>query len=313
MEMTTGPKKILITGGTGFIGSHLLHELLSNNYSIVLLKRKNSNVWRIKDILKKIKIYDVNLNTNFKKILSDESVYAIIHLATKHIKIHKNSRDIKKMNESNITFPTLLLDAAVDQNVQFFINTGTFTEYRLKGLISERTPLRPYNYYTATKVAFESILNYYVKQNKIKAVTLKLFSPYGEKDTEKIIALLSRSFYDGRKLDLTQGNQKLCFTHVSDIVEAYLRTLSFFKKSRYKKYETFNIGSNESWSIRELVEKLEIISKKTNCVTFGKKTFLRDDEVVIKCDVRKAKIMLQWQPKVKIATGLKKTYSYFAN
>ncbi len=311
--MKTSSKKILITGGTGFIGSHLIHKLLAKNYSIVLLKRKKSDTWRIKDILKKVKVYDVNLNTNFKKILRDESVYGIIHLATKHIKIHKNSSDIKKMNESNITFPTLLLNAAVNQNIQFFINTGTFTEYRLKGLISERTPLSPYNYYTATKVAFETILRYYEKQKKIKAITLKLFSPYGEKDINKIIPLLSKSFYEGKKLELTQGNQKLSFTYISDIVLAYEKTLTFFELNKYRKYETFNIGSNESWSIRELVKKLEKITKKTNCVEFGKKTFLRDDEVVIKCDVRKAKIMLQWQPKVKIMKGLKKTYSYFAN
>lgn len=306
-------ENVLITGGTGFIGSHLIRRLLTDHYSIILLKKKTSNIWRIADVISRIKVYDVNLHTDFNGLLKKEKINGIIHLAGKYIKTVSTSKDIKELNTSNMTFPALLLDAAVQNGVKYFINTGTFTEYRLKGVISENTKIEPYNYYAAAKIAFESILKYYAYGGKIKAVTLKLFSPYGEKDNVKIIPLLCKSFRDEKKLALTQGRQRLSFTYISDIVDAYVKTVLFLRSDKYKQYEVFNIGSNESWSIQDIVNKIRQISKKPGKVQFGQLQLPKDETVNIKCDSRNAKKMLKWHPKVRIGDGLERTYRYYSN
>lgn len=313
LAMNSNSKNILITGGTGFVGGHIIHRLLLAHYSVILLKQKTSNTWRINDIIKQAKTYDINPMTNFYKLLKKVKPKGIIHLAGTYIKIDKSRKDIEELNNSNIIFPTLLLDAAVRNRTEFFINTGTFSEYRLRGIISENTKVEPYNYYSATKVAFESILKYYAQQKKIKAVTLKLFSPYGKRDNAKVIPLICKSFLDGKELALTEGSQELPFTYISDIVDAYIKTLAFIQSKKYKQYETFNIGSNESWSIREIVNRIKNLSEKENKVKFGQLKMLDDVIVHIKCNTEKAKKMLKWQPKVSFDKGLKKTYQYYRN
>ncbi len=313
IKLNRSDKNILITGGFGFIGSHVVRQLLNHKFRLVLLKKKSSNMWRIKHLLKDINIIDVDLNTDFSSIIKHKKINGIIHLAGTHIKINKTSDDIKLLNESNITFPSLLLEAAVKNNVHFFINTGSFSEYRLTGRLSENSAIQPYNYYSATKVAFESILKYYALQFKIRAVTLKLFSPYGEGDNEKIITLLSKSFISNKRLALTKGNQKLCFTYVGDIVNAYMKAMSFVVSNKYRKYEDFNIGSNESFSIQKIVRLIQDISKKQGRITFDAVKILNDEKTNIKCNTSKAKKMLQWQPKVSIVEGIRNTYTYCQN
>jgi len=300
---------ILVTGGTGFIGSHLVHKLLKLKHKVILLKRRMSDTWRINDVLKQCFIY--NSDDNLEKVFRENKIDIIIHLATKYVKFHKHSKEAKEIINTNITFPTLLLDLAVKYKVNGFINTGTCFEYRLTNKkLKETDKIEPYNFYAASKIAFEEVLKFYSKNYKINAVTLKLFYPYGEKDNQKLISLVITALLQKQKLCLNSGKQKLNFTYISDIVDAYIKVLNFIFSSEYTSYEVFNTGADKAYSVRQIVHYLQKIYHDKGDINFGTSSHKNKDIKHMNCNNQKAKRLLNWQPKVNLATGLDKTYNY---
>lgn len=311
MEISSVGKNMLITGGFGFIGSHLVRRLLKEGHSVIVLKKKKSNTWRLKDVINTIKIYNYETNEKLENIFKENKIDCIIHFAMKYIKTHTTIKDIEEFNEVNITFPATLADFACKYQVSSFVNTGTFTEYQSsKTKTAEDGIIDPSNYYAATKIAFESLLKYFSSRKKIKAVTLKLFSPYGEMDNDKLIVLLIKSFLYRNKLQITKGEQKLSFTYISDTVEAYIKTLRFLS-TKYSKYETFNIGTNKTWSIKEVVCELEKIHGSKNDKLKMTLPYPTDEIKYICCNNTKAMKVLGWSPKVDLSKGLKKTYLFY--
>lgn len=301
---------LLLTGATGFIGSHLLETLLENNYRMVILKRSFSDDWRISQLYEK---YTENLipfdvdKTSLEHVFKKEEISGIIHLATYYKKIHEYE-DIAPLIESNIEFPVQLLDLAVSNKVKFFINTGTFFEYDSSYLpISELTHIKPLNLYAATKISFEKILKTYSELYNIKSATLKIFSPYGPRDNEKkIIPHLILNSLKNNKISLSNGLQKLDFVFVKDIVDSYLKLIS--KIEYLDKYENFNIASGNSHSIRELVSILEEINGQNMNKIWGDPS---EDSEIILSDISKARNILKWVPQISIKEGLSKTVQYY--
>ena len=306
-------KKILLTGGAGFIGSHLLELLISKKYEITVLEKDSSNAWRINYLMDKVKYYAVN-KAKLEDIFKTNKFDCIIHLATFYKKQHGSIVDVKKMIETNILLPTLLLELAVKYQVQYFINTGTFFEYKLKKeeLLTENSVLEPYDLYALTKISFDNILKYYTTHYKIKGITLKLFAPYGEKDNKKLIVYLIENLLKNKSVNLTHGIQKWNFTYVKDIVDAYLKTLKYINKMK-KNYDFFNIGSNKVISIRNVVKILEEISNKKISVKWGTIKYSKREILYVNCSNNKAKNILGWVPQYNFKKGLEKMYLYYLN
>ena len=304
-------KKILLTGATGFIGSHLLYELVGKKYEVIIIKRSTSDTWRINDLLDKVKVYNVN-EINLEEIFIENSIDCAIHLATNYIKAHKNRVEVESMISDNIKFPTDLAELCVRYNVKNFINTGTFFEYKMKKkAIDENDPIEPYNFYAATKIAFGDILKYYSKQFCFRVIDLKLFAPFGEKDNEKLIIFLIKSMLQGKHVDFSGGEQSWNFTYVKDIVQAFIKGLK--KIETIHKYESFNIGYEKSYSIKQLVKKLEAISGKKIDISWGSKPYAENEIFYVNCKNNKAKDILGWNSQFNLQTGLKETYNYYLN
>ncbi len=303
---------ILLTGGTGFIGSHLIPKLLNEKYKIVLLKRTISNTWRIKEFIPKLKVYNVDRLNLFDSVFKANKIDIIVHLSGMYVKYHQNIQEVEEMNKVNITIPSKLLDTAVRFNLKGYVNTGSFFEYKPTELtVSENNSVEPFNYYTSTKIAFEQILRFYTKQYKLKSITLKLFTPYGEKDNIKIIPLIMKSFIDKKSLAVTKGEQRLSFTYVEDIIDAYIKSIKYIIKQKKSFYETFNIGQNKTFSIKEIVKMVENISGIKSMVNLGIVPYHQNEIMFMKCRSNKAKRMLGWEPKFSIYDGLKQTYKYY--
>ncbi len=302
---------ILLTGATGFVGSHLLHHLLTEHHNVTILKRSTSDTWRIKDSINNVSSVDIENENDLSEVISQHHIDAVIHTATHYIKRETDQEELQAMNEANITFPTLLLDAAVKNGVAYFVNTGTCFEYALSDTpVSETSPTEAYNYYAATKLAFENILSYYAKMHPIHAATLKLFYPYGEKDNKKIIPLIMQSYAHDTHLTISKGEQQLDFTYVGDIVKAYTHALNYLLSRSYTKYTTFNIGASNPTRIKDIVSKTESISRKKGLVTCSN-TYPPHDIMHLESDSSKALNILGWKATTAIDEGLKRTYNYY--
>jgi len=303
--------RILVTGGTGFIGSHLIRRLISEKHRVSVLSRPDSDNWRIKDISKQIQTIDYysvdQLNNAFKKNKFD----LIIHLASLYIKNTDIPGDINNLNEANIMTPSLLLQIAVNHKVAGFINTGSCFEYfPLKRPVQETDLIRPFNYYAATKIAFEQILKYFVNNKEIRGVTLKLFYPYGPRDNVKVIPLMIDSLMNNKSLTLTYGEQKLNFTFVEDIVDAYIKAADYIASARYKKYEVFNIGTDKKISVKKIGRILQKISGKRDKLSFSR-PYPENEIMDLSCSYEKAERVLHWSPATDIIGGLEETYNYY--
>jgi len=300
-------KHIFLTGGTGFIGSHLIKRLLFLKYRVSIMIRKESNTQRLSNLIKEEKInyiYENELVTFFEKNTPD----TVIHLATAYKKQHA-SNDITEMLQWNVQIPTTLAQLCVDNWVENFINTWTFFEYELnsKNIITEETQEKAYNLYASTKLALNQILKFFSQEKDLKVINLKMFSPYWENDNLKLIPILIQKLSKWEEISLI--NQSLCFTYISDIVDAYIKSLDYFS-SMEENYEVFNIAS-PSTKISKIVEMLEEVSwKKLDLIN---NTYQETQEASIFCDSDKAKKLLWWKNKVNIKKWLQLTYKYYKN
>lgn len=301
------PKTVLLTGATGFLGSHLLEALLLEGHRVVILKRSTSNIWRIGHLSEQVKSYNVN-QIDLEEIFQLHQIDYILHLATFYKKTHLPS-DIDSMFDTNVTFPTKLLDLAVTHGVKGFINTGTFFEYDPSILpISETNSIKTFNLYAKSKLAFEQILKSYADEGKVKASTLKIFSPYGPKDdVSKLVPFIVSKAIKNESFSLSEGFQKLDFIYAGDIAQAFLKTLS--QIDTFSSYESFNIGSGNAYSVREVVSILEELIGVTLQKTWGPPSTV--DNPIIITSRTKVKEWLDWEPKISLRSGLQETIKYY--
>lgn len=263
-------KFILLTGGTGFIGSQLAENLLNHDKNIILLKRSYSDIWRIENF-----INSQNKKNNFniididKIVISDifdnYDIEGILHLATYYTKFHK-PHDISHLFDSNIKFPTETLENTANNSVKYFINTGTFFEYNLNennnNLIDEESQIHSFNLYDNTKLSFENFLKYYNNEYGIKTATLKLFTPYCPKDdVNKFIPYLIINLLNKNRIQLNDLHNMLDLIFVDDIIDSYFKTIKNIYK--FDNYEVFNIGSGITYSIKEIYRIIYNIINKT--------------------------------------------------
>lgn len=310
-------KNIVLTWGSGFIWSHLLKELINNDYNVFCIIRKTSDLYRITDILGK-----KNLNLIYwddikeiENVFPENKIDYIVHLATVYKKTHE-IMDIDTMIDTNIRLWTYLCQFAIKYWVKYFINTWTFFEYKhnqgRKNILSEWAEEFPFNLYASTKLSFNNILKHYTDRSDFKAITLRLFSPYWPNDNVKIIPLLIKNILNNwvEKLKLSGWEQGLCFTYVDDIVNAYLRCLKNIEHLE-KNYEIFNIWANDVYSLKEIYNYLCDISGKKWNVKFGAFPYTSNEIFYSKCDNSKAKEILWWEPTISIKDWLFLTYNSY--
>ncbi len=303
---------VLVTGGTGFIGSNLIPKLLLAGHKSVLLIRRTSDLSNLRSFTDSplLKLYDVE-REDLNDVLRLERVDVVIHLATLYRKQHE-ARDIDQMVETNIAFPTRLLEAMTNQEVKYFINTGTFFEYRLdlsvSGGVNENSDIRPYNLYASTKASFENMLKYYVDKKGLSGLTLRLFAPYGMYDKpNKVIPLIIRSAIEDNVLELaSNGYHKWDYVFAGDVSDAFLAAVDLILSGRIK-YEAINVGSGSSLSLREIAELIESVLHRKLQINWGQKLEELNNVVA---DIQKARDILGWHPKTSLRDGLEITSNW---
>ena len=191
-------KKILITGGNGFIGSNLVKSLKYKNkiYLITRKKNKSNNLNTKKIFYKNYK----DLNNKLKSLKID----IIIHNATHYIKNH-NFNDLEKISSSNILYGNILLNNLNNMKVKKFINFSTVWQ-NYQGKVNNA-----FNLYSASKQAFKNIMNYYEKLNKkTKFYDLYISDTYGENDKRlKLINVIKKKRYNSVIINYDKKSESL--------------------------------------------------------------------------------------------------------
>jgi UDP-glucose 4-epimerase len=300
---------ILLTGATGFLGSHMLEALVVNDYKVIALKRSTSDMWRISNIKGHVTFYDVDQIT-MNDVFCNHKIDVIVHMATLYKKYAEPS-DIHEMVDANITFPLELLAQAVKHGVKGFVNTGTFFEYDCsKQPVDEDAAVKAFNFYAKTKLAFEATLKTYADDLCIN--TFKLFSPFGEKDNPKLLPLIIKKSLTNQTITLSEGLQKLDFIYAKDIVSAYLKGIERMDKASYQaEYEVFNLGSGSPLSVRDIVSIVEESIGYRVEVLWGPPSEM--DIQIAYANIDKAKRLLNWTPDNGVRAGIINCMKYYRN
>lgn len=304
--------RILITGAVGFIGSHLTQRLIEEGLKVGIIKRKNSNTQRIKNLLDKIEVYDadiVNTNEVFKAV-SHFRPDVIFHLATYYVLKHK-LEEVPLMVNTNTLGIINLLEVSKELGVKLFVNTSSCVVYKeSKNKLKEDSCLKPLNLYALTKLQAEQSCSFYAEEYGLKIVTLRIFPPYGPADHERrLVPYAIKKFLDREKPKMTTGRQKWDFIYVEDIVDAYLKLLSISKIPQ--KHEIFNIGTGNPISVKKVVLEIDNIINTKIKPEWGAIPHRKNEPWFICADINKARKVLNWEPKIKIGQGLKLTINYY--
>ena len=255
---------ILLTGATGFLGSHLLKALISEGYDITVLKRSSSNCRRIQENLDKCRVYDIDCVT-LDTVFHNRFVDAVIHCATEYGK--KAAQAVETVN-GNLIFPLQVLEAAISAKCPYFINTDSFFTKQLPARFLQSQELYSPEY-TLSKYQFREWGRLRAIERKINFINLQMEHIYGPDDgEEKFVAFLIRTMQNEvKELDLTDGIQIRDFIHVDDVVAAYLVILA--RLGELSGYCHFEVGTGISRTVRELTETIHAELDASTKLNFG--------------------------------------------
>jgi nucleoside-diphosphate-sugar epimerase len=290
-------KVALITGVTGFIGSHLAKRLLDCGWQVHCLVRKTSHIERMQKKLEdKLHIhYLENDNSNLSVILLKVQPTVVFHLASLFLAQHKEN-DIPALVASNVTFGTQLVEAMTKNSIYNLVNTGTSWQHYQNGAYN------PVNLYAATKEAFSSVLKFYEETAPLQVITLKLFDTYGRNDTRpKLFTLLKRLADTGEELDMSGGEQYIDIVHVNDVINAFVLSAEYLMQNQKEYLGDYAISSGSPLKLRELVEVYEkVVGGKLN-INWGGRPY-RPREVMIPWNTGRA--LPNWQAKIGLEEGI---------
>ena len=281
--------KILLTGGTGFLGSNILRRLLGLGHELFCIKRETSSLERVKIFKHKIKWFNVE-TSDFDEIISSYKIEGIIHCATDYGR--KQFNPIQTI-ETNLILPLKLLHAAANNNVLVFINTDTVLDKRV-------------DTYSLSKRQFSEWLEKY--SNDILTINVALEHFYGPFDNDsKFVSYVIRKMLGNEdSIDFTLGLQKRNFIYIEDVVDAFIVLLNNINKLD-NSFHNFEAGTESTITIKDfvcLVKKL--CNNNTTDLNFGAINYRENEVMNTNTNIDKLK-SLGWFPRFSLEDGLKKT------
>lgn len=255
---------ILLTGATGFVGSHLLKALLEMGYNVTILKRSFSDCSRVIDLLGDCICYDLD-RVSLEEIFHHHKFFAVIHSATCY---GRKDIAVSEVIRTNYLFSLELLETSVKFGCNHFINTDSFFTKQLPDSFVQLHPIyRPE--YTLTKYQFREWGRLRSIEGKINFTNLQMEHIYGPHDgKDKFLPYVIQEMKSGAsKLDLTDGTQIRDFVHINDVVQAYIVILK--KLNQFSGYQNFEVGSGNACTLREFIERIHHILNSETHLCFG--------------------------------------------
>ena len=290
-------EKILVVGGTGFIGYHVLKNLSLKKYFLYSLSKNNPKSDRkVKNV--KYIFCDIINKKDLKKRLSKNFDH-IINLS--------GYIDHSKKKENNLYHyvgSKNLIDIFKLKEIQTFIQIGSSLEYGdLKSPQEEKRKCNPKSWYGLSKLKASKYLEKINKEYKIPYIILRPYQVYGPKQKlNRLIPQTIDSCLKNKSFKCTSGVQKRDFIYIKDFVDLIKKILQL-KKIRC---EIFNVGSGKPIYVKDVIKKIKTITNSGN-PELGSIKMRKDEIMNLYPSIKKVKKYFNWQPKIKLNDGLKKT------
>ena len=317
-------KKVLVTGGLGFIGSNLIKLLLKKNYYVINIDKVSysSNKYNVKEFDNNKNYKFIKLDINSKKLIKIFKRYKPIGIFNLAAETHVDRSIDNPLNfiKSNILGTFNLLESfrrfykSYSNTKLIHISTDEVFGDVLTGRSNENFKYKPSSPYAASKASSDHLVSSYVRTFKIPAIITNCSNNYGPcQHPEKLIPKLIYNIINNRELPIYgNGKNSREWIYVMDHCEGLLKVFL-----RGKKGEFYNIGSNKNLNNLQITKYLINIAKKH--ISIGKKVkikFVKDrpgHDLRYALNSNKIKSQLKWNSKTKIFDGLNKTFLWYYN
>ena len=294
-------RKVVVTGGAGFIGSNLVDELINNGLEVIVID--NLSTGKKENLNTGATFFQHDLSCINIDDLVDifESVDVVFHLAAL-ARVQPSIEDPLPYHEANVTATLNILYASTKANVKRVVYSASSSCYgnATKVPQNEKDETNPLSPYGLQKYIGEQYCRMFTEVYKLDTVSLRYFNVYGERMSLSgayclVTGIFARQMQNNQSLTITNdGNQRRDFTYVGDVVSANMLASRYEKKLNG---EVFNIGNGKNFSINEVAEMFG--GQKM----YGEK---RLEPFETLADNRKAKNILKWSPKGNLRAWIKK-------
>jgi UDP-glucuronate 4-epimerase len=309
--------RILVTGGAGFIGSHLVEKLVATGHSVAILddfndfydpqiKRAN-----IEKISKDVPVHHVDLRENaaVRNLFHRERFDTIAHLAAR-AGVRPSVQNPQLYYDTNVTGTLHLLDAARATGVERFIFASSSSVYGVSKTVpfsEEQHLTQTISPYAATKIAGEFLCSTYSHLYGLRVVALRYFTVYGPRQRPDLaIHQFTKKIHAGQPIDqFGDGTTRRDYTYVDDIIQGTIAALKYDGVL----FDIFNLGESQTIQLRDLIAAIE--------KALGKKAKINQlpdqpGDVPLTCaDISKARKLLGYNPATQLAEGLPRFIEWF--
>jgi nucleoside-diphosphate-sugar epimerase len=303
-------KTIFVTGGAGFLGSEVVRQISASGGAVIVYDNLSSgkkkfiqNYPRVKIIKADIK----NRSTVHKAIGKSQYIINLAALPFIPDSFHYPQEFFEVNTNGTLN---LILESINHKKIKNFVHISTSEVYgsAKKSPMDENHPILPQSTYAVSKLAGEKVVFTMHKEHDFPAVMIRPFNTYGPNITQPYIIpeIIMQVLGKNSKIKLGNINAERDFTFVSDTANGIIRAL-FLKKAIG---ETINLGSGRSHKIKDIVKSVSSILEKKVTITTNKDRLRPFDVNKLVCDNRKAKKILDWEPKITFDEGLKNTIDW---
>lgn len=313
-------KNILVTGGAGFIGSHLVDRLLAegswrvtvvddfNDFYAPEVKRENIRA-HLQHPGYRLREADIRNRAQLEDIFGEERFDAIVHLAAR-AGVRPSLQEPLLYAETNINGTLNLLELARAHAVRQFVFGSSSSVYGINAKVpfSEEDPIRqPISPYAATKAAGELICHTYAHLYGVRCVCLRFFTVYGARQRPDLaIHKFARLIDEGRPIPVFgDGTTRRDYTYIDDIISGVRAAIDYDGSD----FEVFNLGESQTVELRELIALLE--KELDTSAVIDRQPLQPGDVPQTFADVTKARRLLGYDPQTKIEEGIKRFAEWF--
>ena len=313
-------KNLLITGGAGFIGSHLVDRLLStevdhitvvddfNDFYDPSIKRANITE-HLKDPRYQLNEVDIRDQTALESVFKNNNFDCVVHLAAR-AGVRPSLTEPQLYTETNINGTLNLLELARRNNIKQFVFGSSSSVYGINAKVpfGEDDPIRqPISPYAATKGAGELLCHTYSHLYGLRCICLRFFTVYGPRQRPDLaIHKFAKLITQGKPIPVFgDGTTRRDYTYVDDIIDGVMAAIVYDKRD----YEVINLGESRTVELKELVSLLE--KELDMHATIDRQPPQPGDVPQTFADISKARALLGYNPKTQIEEGLRRFVEWF--
>ena len=305
-------KNILVTGGAGYIGSHVVNLLIDKGYNVTVLDNLITGTFKL--INKEATFHEIDIadENKIEPILNNNQFDLIMHFAGL-IRVDESVKDPKKYNEYNFTKSKIFLKNCLKYKINKIIFSSTATVYNdLKETkLSEKDELNPTNPYAESKLNFEKHLINQAKINNLKYIILRYFNVAGADEklrsgliskysthlikiaSEVAVGKKSELIINGNDYDTPDGTPIRDYIHVSDLADIHLVAAKYLHEKNQS--NIFNCGYGKGYSVKDVINTFNKILEKKIKFKIGPKR--PGDSKILIANPDKFNQTMNWKPK----------------